>query len=290
MKCYRNALWLPVLFCLLFIFGCGKKEEGTGGEKTIETTAETPASQNGKVNTEKENSKEELKEDSKENSKEDKENSEAAEDTDATIPQKIQQEDYAQIYSRVLDDFYAFITSGGDGSITVEGEGGVGEAIRSNEDDDNFAIVGYAIKDFSGDGIPELVIGDAGYGSTIYTMYACENGEPRCVLEGYHRSRYSWMGGNEIFYEGSGGAIYNIFAHYILSPNGGELICQDYYFSHETDETFKEIGFYHNSSGEMDPKVSIRCSSENEFWSLNDELRDKVQEIGLIPFSEYEPE
>ncbi len=62
-----------------------------------------------------------------------------------------------------------------------------------------------------------------------------------------------------------------------------------HYFSYETDETFEEIGFYRNTSGEMEPDVSTMLSSEEEFWALQEELRDRVQEIELIPFSEYEP-
>ena len=269
MKSGRKALWLLVLVGVILVSGCGKEEKaGVGGEWASD-----------KIMTAKEES------DEQENKETNIETS-SNQGSKANIEKPIET-DYAQIYSKVLDDFHALIASGGDGGVTVEGEGGVGEAIRSNEEDDNFAIVGYAIEDFSGDGIPELVIGDAVYGGTIYTMYTCTDGKPHCILESYYRSRYSWMGGNEFFYEGSGGAIYSIFAHYTLSSDGKMLICQDYYFSHETDATFEEIGFYHNSSGEMDPAVSTMLSSEEEFWMLQEELSDKVQEIELIPFSEY---
>ena len=40
----------------------------------------------------------------------------------------------------------------------------------------------------------------------------------------------------------------------------------------------------------MEPEVSTMLSSEEEFWALQEELRDRVQEIELIPFSEYEPD
>lgn len=260
MKYGKYTLWLLVLLGVILISGCGKKEDtDASGEWASDKITAV------------------------------KEEAADSEDEGTVTPEKSLETDYAQRYSKVLDDFHALIASGGDGSVTVEGEGGVGEAIRSNEEDDNFAIVGYAIEDFSGDGIPELIIGDTVYGGMIYTLYACADGEPRCILESYYRSRYSWMGGNEFFYEGSGGAIYNIFAHYTISLDGGELLCQDYYFSHETDETFEEIGFYHNSSGDMDPAVSTMLSSEEEFWMLQEELSGKVQEIELIPFSEYEP-
>lgn len=284
-----------VLFGTILVSGCGKKEEAgaeeewvsdkivaekeeAAGEENFDTNIEISPNQGGKADIEKADLEE------------DKKTPGNTEDAGAATPEKSLKTDYAQIYSKVLDEFHALIASGSDGSVTVEGEGGVGEAIRSNEEDDNFAIVGYAIEDFSGDGIPELIIGDTVYGSTIYTMYSCANGEPRCILESYYRSRYSWMGENEFFYEGSGGAIYSIFAHYTISPDGGELLCQDYYFSHETDETFEEIGFYRNTSGEMEPEVSTMLSSEEEFWELQEELRDRVQEIELIPFSEYKPD
>lgn len=295
MKYGKNTLWLLVLLGVILISGCGKKEDtDTGGEwasdKIATAKEEAAGEQNSKTTLETSLNQGDKANIGKADPKEDKGDPVDSEDEGTETPKKPLETDYAQRYSKVLDDFYALIASGGDGSVTVEGEGGVGEAIRSNEEDDNFAIVGYAIEDFSRDGIPELIIGDTGYSSTIYTMYACADGEPRCILESYYRSRYSWMGGNEFFYVGSGGAIYSIFAHYTISLEGGELLCQDYYFSHETDETFEEIGFYHNSFGEMDPEVSTILPSEEEFWMLQEELSGRVQEIELIPFSEYEPD
>ncbi|MBQ3105198.1 MAG: hypothetical protein IJC59_04960 [Lachnospiraceae bacterium] len=264
----KNALCL-LLMGVIFISGCGKREEVTGGEElgldTIAAEIEEPEGQ--------ENQETKIETSSNQGSK-----------ADIEMPAET---DYEQIYGKVLEEFYALIASDGDGSVTVEGEGGVGEAIRSNREDDNFSVVGYAIEDFSGDGIPELVIGDAVYRNKIYTMFTCTDGEPRCILESYHRSRYSWMGGNEFFYEGSGGAIYTIFAHYTLSPDGRTFLCQEYYFSHETDETFEEIGFYHNTFGEMELGASTRLSSEDEFRQLGEELSGKIQQIELIPFSEY---
>ena len=185
---------------VMLISGCGKKEEAgaeeewvsdkivaekeeDAGEQNFDTNIEISPNQGGKADIEKADLEE------------DKKTPGNTEDAGAETPEKSLKTDYAQIYSKVLDEFHALIASGSDGSVTVEGEGGVGEAIRSNEEDDNFAIVGYAIEDFSGDGIPELIIGDTVYDSTIYTMYSCANGEPRCILESYYRSRYSWMGG-----------------------------------------------------------------------------------------------
>ncbi len=204
--------------------------------------------------------------------------------------------DYEYVYGSVLDSFYTLIESGGDELLEIEGGTGVLEAVRYLDDGAPLDRVGYAIEDLSGDGIPELIIGavmelegNTGTGSDIYAVYACPDGMPRCSFEGWARNRFYSMEDGRFFNIGSAGAAYTIFGTYTLSPDGTSLVCQDYYFTYEKDESFTEIGFYHNTDGVWDPALSEELElSDDAFWALETELESQVRPMTFTPFSAYQ--
>ena len=70
-----------------------------------------------------------------------------------------------------------------------------------------------------------------------------------------------------------------MFGEYVLSAEG-KLESKDYYFTYEKDEDFTEIGFYHNTAGDWDPKVSEELDvSEDEFWAISDALARNTAEM-----------
>lgn len=199
--------------------------------------------------------------------------------------------DGTEIYKDILDEFYILIVNGAGEDIYFEGSDGVSEALWAMEVENALDAIGYSIKDISGDGIPELLVGamdNSHSGKEIYAVYSCQNGTPICTLSGWSRSAYTSMGEGRFLYQGSGGAIYSIFGTYTLSPDGTSLICEDYYFTCEKDETFSEVGFYHNTSGEWDKDASEELNlSEEEFWKIQNDLAKQTERVELMPFSSY---
>ena len=200
--------------------------------------------------------------------------------------------DVMQIYSTVIRKYYDLICSGGDGTVEVVGEMGVIEAMGGLDTEEALNSIGYTIRDLSGDGIPELVIGefseaDTGYGTMIYALYTLDNGEAKLVFDGWYRSCYRWMGENRFAYNGSGGAMYSIFGIAELTEDGKALQWKDYYFTHETDESFSEIGCYYNTTGEWEVSVSEKLDiTLDELWELEEQLLKDKQWLEMKPMSE----
>ena len=216
-----------------------------------------------------------------------------AKEESAEVPavDRVEEVDGIEIYKDILDDFYRLIATGSEEDIYFEGSDGVAEALWAMEGKNPLNCFGYSIKDISGDGIPELLVGameDSHSGKEIYAVYTCQNDTPACTFSGWSRNCYTSMGDGRFFYHGSGGAMYSIFGTYTLSPDGTSLVCEDYYFTCEKDESFSEIGFYHNTSGEWDKAVSEELDiSEEEFWGMEEDLLKQTESVPMTPFSAY---
>ncbi len=200
--------------------------------------------------------------------------------------------DGIEIYKDILDDFFRLIANGTEENIYFEGSDGVSEALWAMEGKNPLNCFGYSIKDISGDGIPELLVGameDSHSGKEIYAVYTCQNDTPICTFSGWSRNCYTSMGDGRFFYHGSNGAMYSIFGTYTISPDGTSLICEDYYFTYEKDESFSEIGFYHNTTEAWDKDASEELDiSEEEFWGIEENLLKQTENVPMTPFSAYE--
>lgn len=263
----RKIIMLVLLLamCSATIIGCGKKssdkdKKGTTTkevcteEKTTETTTDMVA----------------------------------VETTEATT-EEAQEADYSDVYSEVIEQFSNVIYSTDEDYITQEGEKGVAEYKINSGTESAARDIGYAIKDISGDGIPELVIGhindvQTGEGYEIFAVYTCIDGKPQYVFEGWARSAYYIMADNKLFYSGSGGAMYTIFGTFKLKEDGTKLECENYYFTSEKDESYEEIGCYVNTTGEMDKSVSEEIS-EDDFWNIYATFEDNISSLTFTSFS-----
>lgn len=202
--------------------------------------------------------------------------------------------DYAKVYAGKLDNYYKLVTSSAKTAEPNEHQYGVWE-VMAGAGDEAPSKIGYAIRDISGDGIPELIIGsvrssdDMVYsGTMIYAVYTCVNGQPQFSFDGRARSSFSPLENGQFLYRGSGGAIYSIFGVYDIARDGAKLICKDYYFTWEKDKDFKHIGVYHNKKGVCDKSVSQEMDVDAEdFWSLADNMAKKTVDWKLTPFSKY---
>lgn len=126
-------------------------------------------------------------------------------------------------------------------------------------------------------------------GSRLFAVYTLVDGKPYCVLESMYRNSYSLTEDGTFFNKGSAGAMYSIFAEEKLSKDGTTMSCIDYWFTYEKDESFQEIGYYHNTTGDWDKNLSEEVGEE-EYYKALEKLESKVQALEMKTFAEYAPQ
>ena len=195
-------------------------------------------------------------------------------------------------YNTILDSNYELIMGGADAYDHMDGTSGIGEVIMNSEENEANTI-GYAFMDVNHDGVAELIIGSIDeeregkyYGENIYSAYTYKD-TPYLLIEGWSRNRCFLLEDGTFYTEGSGGAMYRMLENYVLDENATQLSCKDMYFTKEKDESFEEIGFYHNTTGEWDASVSEELE-EDAFWSKYDEYGSRTISFELVPFSMYQ--
>ena len=211
-------------------------------------------------------------------------------DTENTESQ-LGQESYEQWYNTILDFNYELIMGGADDYEYRDGTSGIGEVIMNN--DENAAnSIGYTFLDVNHDGVAELIIGSINeekegkyYGQNIYSAYTYKD-IPYLLIEGWSRNRCFLLEDGTFYTEGSGGAMYRMLENYVLDVNATQLSYKDLYFTKEKNESFEEIGFYHNATGEWDVSVSEELE-EDVFWSKYDEYGNRTTTLEFVPFSMY---
>ncbi|MBR3997584.1 MAG: hypothetical protein IKI93_04490, partial [Clostridia bacterium] len=202
---------------------------------------------------------------------------------------------YEALYKPVIDEFFRLASGEYDENNIPEGGTSLLEGNGWNRNNAMLWDSGCMIRDLSGDGVPELLIGsaageeyDAVAGTMIYALFTISDGQPKLTLEGAYRNAYCILEDGSIFNQGSGGAIYSIFGLYDLTADGTALTCRDYWFTHEKDGNFEDIRCWHNTTGEMDPAVSEELSMTlDEFWAKEEELAMQRKVLDLITFAEY---
>ena len=195
-----------------------------------------------------------------------------------------EQTDYRDDYYALLEGICELVEKQDDTAELQEGELGIYEAALAMGGE---AInkMGFLMTDLNNDDVVELLVGvfdkdvSAYTKNEIYAAYTHDGEKPVLLFEGRNRNAYSLLDGGTFFYYGSSGAVYTMFGEYALSAEG-ELVCKDYYFTYEKDADFTEIGFYHNTDGAWDPKVSEELDvSEDEFWAYEDTFAQNTAEI-----------
>jgi len=271
------------LSMLLGLPGCGAKDN-----------AETPAAVAEEETTDTDTSDEGTAEVTEEAEPE----TETEETEDAADADK-----YTDIYYEVLDKAYVLIYSHGltfDPEEYVYDLSGVYEV--ANYRSDAMDVLGYKIEDLSGDGVPELIIGDAkfdktvgdGIGHCIYGVYTVVDDKPVQVITGWARNTYYLCEKNQFFNMGSGGAMYSSVGLYALNEDGVNCKCLDFFFTSPVSDDFVEYALLHNTTGDWDVDSAEVIESTEDgddvyttFLQLEDNYSAMVIDPELTPFSEY---
>lgn len=157
--------------------------------------------------------------------------------------------------------------------------------------------VGYTLTDLSGDGIPELVIGnidvteyEEGY-TQIYDAYTIKNDKVVLVLTGWDRNTYHYLGDGRLLNAGSTGYRSGFFGTFRLSEDGSGLNCEDYYFTQPVSHNDERTLCYHNTTGGNNPSASEELSiTDEQLWKMESDIGKNFQKLELTPFSEYGPD
>ncbi len=152
--------------------------------------------------------------------------------------------------------------------------------------------IGYCIKDISGDGIPELIIGKIDKehpdrGSRILLLYTRVNGEAYHVLSGWARNRYYLLDDGLLYHEGSGGAQYSTRNISRLSENGTSLKKLEEYTTYIHEGKTTRFGSFHKTYDENGNFSLEGISKDSELAQRWKDYRDRIAKIDLIPMSEY---
>ena len=197
------------------------------------------------------------------------------------------------LYGDVLANYRDLIAHPDGERVFADGEIGVFEAAQALGAD-ALGTIGYVFTDLNDDGTDELLIGvfdtmeGAYVNNELYAGYTLAGDTPVLLFEGSARSAYSLMDGGSLFYYGSGGAMYSIFGEAVVSGDNA-LEWVDYYFTYETDETMTEIGFFHNNSGEWDPRAAERLNVDADaFFAMQDAYAQRTVELDDTKFAALE--
>lgn len=223
---------------------------------------------------------------------------------------ELNESEMTEAYREILDGTYALLVAeADDDSDYPDGLTGIDEFVHTLATEmstaDRLESVGYRFEDLSGDGTAELLImerltedsgdaageaddADTAVGSRLFAVYTLADGKPQCSLESLHRNSYELTAEGSFFNTASSGAMYSIFGEEKLTEDGTSLECVEYLFTYEKDESFSEIGYYRNNSGDWDKELSEEIS-EDEYYRAVDEMESRVKTAELKTFAEYVP-
>ncbi|WP_026498003.1 YARHG domain-containing protein [Butyrivibrio sp. WCD2001] len=188
---------------------------------------------------------------------------------------------YEEVYAPVLDAYRDILKNGYDyeGPLSDYIAMGMLEDVNYVEKDIMNDTVGYLIKDLSGDGVPELVVGrnrqkdfiGPGNEGIVYCCYTCKDNKPVLVFDGFNRSCYYWAGDGKFSYLGSGGIMYQYFGLCHLSDDGTKEVWEDFYFSEDNHDG--TASYYHNTLGTDDVEKSEKLDiTDMDFSNEEDSL------------------
>jgi len=127
------------------------------------------------------------------------------------------------------------------------------------------AEMGCLIQDLSGDGVPELVVGQLG--GPVFAVYTQVGGRPYLVFEGWYRNSYVYAGDGSFYNTASASASSSGVGTFRLSKDGTKLQCESFLFT-AADKKGK-LSVYRNRTGSWDPADSQKTAmTVEDFWSM----------------------
>ena len=223
------------------------------------------------------------------------ESSEMPEEQD--VAAELSQEDYEALYSPVIDEIMNTIEEGYDYEKSYEylSEGLI-ERLMYGEKDSLPDEIGYWLEDYSGDGVPELLIGYSEVYETgeqemhiedsIVGVYTIKDGKPFMTIEGWARNSYRLMDDGHFYNIGSGGAMNTIIGECHLSEDGTEVIWDSFCFTEGRADG--SLAIFSNDSGIADMDISDELDiGEEEFEQIMDEFELRCELIVWLPVRGY---
>ena len=186
----------------------------------------------------------------------------ACNQTEGPAPQKPE-----AAYKDTLADMQGILSSPESAENIFDGMYGVYEAILALGDD-AADTVGYAYIDLDQDGQKELLIGNfTGTGASdvkneIYGAYTYHMGIREPLFEKQKRNTYALTDTGTLYFHGSDGVAFHIVAEYQMTEEG--IVCIDFYFSYPKYGDINNLEYFHNTTGQWDPKVSEKVDMTYE--------------------------
>lgn len=180
-------------------------------------------------------------------------------------------------YSELVERFRTLVSDPFGQDSDKPGEMGVLETARAAGDNAVYEM-GYLIKDLSGDGIPELAVGELN--GMINALYTLVDGKPELAFEGWYRSSYVYMGDGHFYYYGSNSAAESGQGVFYLTKDGTRLKCESFLFTSFNSDG--DVVVYSNETGSWDPaESSMSDMTAEDFWALD----SAGEPLPLTPFS-----
>ncbi|SFJ05388.1 hypothetical protein SAMN02910435_01270 [Ruminococcaceae bacterium D5] len=168
-------------------------------------------------------------------------------------------------YSELVERFRALVVDPFGQDSDEPGEMGVLESARAAGDDAVYEM-GYLVEDLSGDGIPELAVGELS--GLINALYTLVDGKPELVFEGWYRNSYIYMGDGHFYYYGDNSAAENGQGVFYLTKDGTGLECESFLFTSLDSDGDLEV--YYNETGSWNPAQSEKSDmTAEDFWTLD---------------------
>ncbi|MDO4618744.1 MAG: S-layer homology domain-containing protein [Clostridia bacterium] len=149
--------------------------------------------------------------------------------------------------------------------------------------------IGYVIEDFSGDGVPELIIAGISNGMNqdpiVYAVYTIKNDTPVLVVETSLNNTW-YYGVNDTFVLlGKNSAISYFVGNYSLAFNGDNTVCSEFYYTEMIDGNPENIGCFKNTTGVITANASeLTAMSADEYWDIENKLMNNCRNLELNTF------
>ncbi len=222
---------------------------------------------------------------------------ETAEAADSAAQADAEQEETSQVsyaaYQDILHEIHDGVIgfyNGDDSDDFWDNHYGIAlEAMYSDSAEEFFAEIGYALRDFDGNGVDELVVGFPS--GDILELYTLQNGAAVPLLSDITEREVYWLAEDNIIYnQGSSGAAAGSIAAYHVTGNGVELI-ESYSWTDIYNEDSAELT--HSTGGILTTNGSVEGAQtevETVDWDTVWEIRDSFfalpeKKLELTPLS-----
>lgn len=158
-------------------------------------------------------------------------------------------------------------------------------------------VIGYALKDLTGDGDPELLIISPDYdydpegsaGMNVLNIYGYVNDEPVVIKNGYSRDCLWILEDGTVYETTSQNAFCGGVCLFKLKSNSTDTEIIDFRFSYAFEEDNYTEKYYTNKEGSYDYEKSEQLDiSEEEYWDYIAQMDSHIETIDITLFKDYE--